>query len=258
MSDTHGLIHCRRFLMESESYLGQESVRHTLSWCKSNGGDCITQCASGTNYMTDTPVMLTLVGIGASGEWYNKLSGIGDQRSEHSQLFSKLKWLIHFKPPSNTIFMKDWDVGMATLQFMQEQVMVGEANNMLILKKKGAINIRTTKNMFVPKDISSPVDKATRQYVVPASHLVDYEEVIKTHSLAPINIRNETGRAIAMGMDAMKLTGGALCLITFEIKHYYTESAHRDSFSTVLHGIKVLVLVSQLAQAILDMQQMSI
>ncbi len=99
----------------------------------------------------DTPVMLTLVGIGASGEWYNKLSSVGDQCSEHPQPFSKLKWLIHFKLPSNTIFMKDWDVGIATLQFMQEQVTVGKANDMLILKKKGAIDIRTTKNMFVPK-----------------------------------------------------------------------------------------------------------
>ncbi len=33
----------------------------------------------------------------------------------------------------------------------------------------------------------------------------------------PIIIRSVTGRATAMGPDAMKLVGGALCLITVEV-----------------------------------------
>ncbi|PBL04485.1 hypothetical protein ARMGADRAFT_1022896 [Armillaria gallica] len=63
MSNTYGLIHHWQFLMELESYIRQESIQHTLSWCKSNSMDCITQYASSTNNTNDTPVMLTLVAL---------------------------------------------------------------------------------------------------------------------------------------------------------------------------------------------------
>lgn len=151
MSDSYGLIHRQTTLLESPTYLGGETVGQSLSWRTVGAADCITQHSEGTSTVGDTPVMLTLVGVGTSSEWYNKLSGLGDYNDEHPHPFSKLKWLIHFKPPVNTIFMKDWDRGVATLQRMQELISIGEPNDLLVWKKKGMFDIRTTKHMFIPK-----------------------------------------------------------------------------------------------------------
>lgn len=151
MSDTFGLVYRRQVLMDSATYLRRESVGRTLIWGKIGDVDCITQQVNGSNDSKDASAMLTLVGIGATGDWYNKLSGLGDHRPQHPRPLSKLKWLIHFKPPVNTIFMEDWETGIATLRQLQEQISVGEPNDLLVFKEKGSTDIRTTKNMFAPK-----------------------------------------------------------------------------------------------------------
>ncbi len=58
-------------------------------------------------------------------------------------------------------------------------------------------------------------------YIVPPIHAQTYKETCRQYSLAPINIRDNKGRTIAMGPSAEKTVGGSLCLITFEVSPLY-------------------------------------
>ncbi len=108
------------------------------------------------------PVTFTFVAVARSGDWYNKLSGVGDYRDDYLKPMEKLKWLLHFKSPVGTPFMEDWEVGLSTLEHAQRQQTDGVPNDLLMVSNSGERTIRTTSNMFKPKVFSISVVPHTR------------------------------------------------------------------------------------------------
>ncbi|PBK96249.1 hypothetical protein ARMGADRAFT_1077745 [Armillaria gallica] len=148
------------------------------------------------------PVSLSFVAVATVKEWYIKLSGAGDYNEAFPKKFSKLKWLVHFQPPLNTIFMNDWHTGIAVLSQLQDQLCHGDGKDMLISRDSGGVELRTTASMFKEK----------------------WTVLLRT-------ILDNKGCAIAMGPSAKKAVGGSLCLITFEMRHYFISSAKRHSLA---------------------------
>ncbi len=68
--------------MDIETYLGQESVRESLMWHQVGGVDCIVHTPD--DHSSDTtgeasvdsglaPVVLTLIAVAVTSEWFNRL-----------------------------------------------------------------------------------------------------------------------------------------------------------------------------------------
>ncbi len=89
-----------------------------------------------------------------SGNWYNKLSGVGDYNEDHPKPMEKLKWVLHFQSPVGMPFMEDWDVGLSMLEYAQRQRTDSVPYDMLMVSSSGKRSIRTTSNMFKPKVFS--------------------------------------------------------------------------------------------------------
>ncbi|PBK84554.1 hypothetical protein ARMGADRAFT_1088326 [Armillaria gallica] len=191
------------------------------------------------------PASLSFVAVATAKEWHIKLSGAGDYNEAFLKKFSKLKWLVHFQPPLNTIFMNDWHTGIAVLGRLQDQLCHGDGKDMLISRDSGGVELCTTASMF-KKKVHIPH--------VLAKHADACASILKQWTVLLRTILDNKGRAIAMGPSAEKAVGGSLCLITFEMRHYFISSAKRHSFSARLKSIRVLIPKGQLVKAMKKME----
>ncbi|PBK94469.1 hypothetical protein ARMGADRAFT_1079144 [Armillaria gallica] len=222
-----------------------------LEWHHINGCDIVHRCSS-----PQGPITVSLVAVTFANEWYNKLSGVGDYNEANPKPFHKLKWLLHFKAPVDTMFSPDWDIAIRSLGHLQDQIKVNELQDMLVNRKGILSELRTTANMFKIK-AKLGTDTTTTRYVIPAEHMNTYQDMTTHYELNPIDIRDCNGHALPMGSTAEQAVGGSLCLLMFQIRHYYIKSASRDSFNASLKSIRVLVPKCELPKMILALKQLN-
>lgn len=143
MTDKYGLVFRRQTLLRSDTYLGGAGLPDNLEWRRIDGCDIVHRRSS-----PQGPITVSLVAVPIANEWYNKLSGVGDYNEANPKPFHKLKWLLHFKAPVDTMFLPDWDVAIRSLGHLQDQIKVNEPQDMLVNRKGVLSELRTTANMF--------------------------------------------------------------------------------------------------------------
>ncbi len=151
MSDPFGLLFRHQVLLDSKVYLGRECTSDNLEWTGNTNGEHLSLCDSSIENTSIAPVSLSFVAVATVKEWHIKLSGAGDYNEAFPKKFSKLKWLVHFQPPLNTIFMNDWHTGIAVLSRLQDRLCHGDGKDMLISRDSGGVELRTTASMFREK-----------------------------------------------------------------------------------------------------------
>ncbi|KAK0444483.1 hypothetical protein EV421DRAFT_1735273 [Armillaria borealis] len=130
-----GLFMKRANWLVSQSYLASSRFVDMVDWCSVGGADIL--CSKSDVTPNTEPMLVSLVGVPFSAGWYNKLSGMGDYDERYPKALSKLKWLLHVKPPVATIFMDDWNQAISILGCLQQHVSAGQPMDMLLPKTSG-------------------------------------------------------------------------------------------------------------------------
>ncbi|KAK0243337.1 hypothetical protein EDD85DRAFT_947483 [Armillaria nabsnona] len=240
----------RAHMLASDGYLAHTDFQEKVVWHRTGNGHVL---CSRPKDIDDgpTPVVLLLVAIPSTSNWYNKLSGLGDYDERYKRGANKLRWLLHVGAPSGTIFMEDWERGISTLRSLQQHIATGEPKDMTIKKGKGT-KLHLRANVFKKRNNSQPVDPVTSEHTVPWDHCDAYKKFMVDYSLDAIDIRDVNGGRIPMGLDAEKAVGGSLCLLSFQASA--TLFVSKESFNAVLQTIKVIVPNTSLAKTITDTQ----
>ncbi|SJL16800.1 uncharacterized protein ARMOST_20329 [Armillaria ostoyae] len=251
MADTFGLVSRHQNLLENKLYLGRPDLKDSFLWRRVDNTHvlCIRPVHPGVTPIVAT---FTFVGIAESSEWYNKLSGLGDYNDNYPKPMEKLKWLLHFKSPIGTPFQEDWDVGISALQYAQRKRMAGDPSDLLRINSSGVQSIRTTSNVFKPKQAGTS-DPVPPMYLVHAFNVITSQ-----YEFNPINIRGLSGRVITMGPEADK--NSTIYISNFrppKIKHLFVSIAHHESFNASLESVRIIVPKSAMKATMKEMALLS-
>ncbi len=105
-----GLLMKRAHMLASDGYLARADFQEKVVWHRTGNGHVL---CSRPKAIDDgpIPIVVSLVAVPSTSNWYNKLSGLGDYDERYQKGANKLKWLLHVGAPSGTIFMEELGAG---------------------------------------------------------------------------------------------------------------------------------------------------
>ena len=145
MSNARGLLFIRNNLLALDTYLPSDRFSQSVTWRHTSTHDKL--CLHATPSHKDA-VTISFVAVPVVSEWHNRLSGLGDYNDHVPKPFDKLKWVLHLRSPTGTVFMQDWHVGIATLQTLQQRIERSSPNDLLIVRDRRVAELRTTARML--------------------------------------------------------------------------------------------------------------
>ncbi len=148
-----GLLMKRAHMLASDSYLACADFQEKVVWHWTGNGHVLCSCLKAIDD-GPIPIVVSLVVVPSTSNWYNKLSGLGDYDERYQKGANKLKWLLHVRAPSGTIFMEDWEWGISTLRSLQQHVATGEPKDMT-MKKGNGTELCLRANVFKKRNVES-------------------------------------------------------------------------------------------------------